>query len=140
MEFILCKNCKHGSPIYLPYCGNCNADLSVSDDAESFGSQDAISTVQPDSEISDETLRRNTLIAITTWCFTTIFKAWVLYSLRSWTFPHISDVLFIISPIIVGAIAATKSKRWYRILFADSIVMILVFVFTLFIFIRFYFK
>lgn len=139
MEFISCKNCQHRTPIYLPYCGNCNADLSASDDADSLGSQEADSTVQPNLELSDETLRRNTLIAITTWCFTTIFKVWVLHSLRSWTFPHTSDVLFIISPMVVAAVAASKSKRWYRVLFADSFVMILVFVFTLFIFVRFHF-
>jgi hypothetical protein len=137
MEFILCKNCEHGSPAYLQYCGNCNAALSASTDAESPGSQDADLTVQPNFEVSGETLRKNTLLAITAWCFTTIFKAWVLYSLRSWTFPDASDVLLIISPAATAVIVGSKSKRWYRVLFADSILMILVFVFVLFIFIAF---
>lgn len=113
--------------------GNSNAALLISDKADLFDPLDANSTIQPKAEISDGTLRRNSLIAVTTWCLTTIIKIGVLYSLRSRTFPGIGDVLLIISPMIIAAVAALKSKRWYRILFADSIVMILVFVAVLFI-------
>jgi len=104
--------------------GNSNAALLTSDKADLLAPPDANSTIQPKAEISDETLRRNTLIAVTMWCFTTIIKIGVLYSLRSWNFPGIGDVLLIIYPMIIAAVVALKSKRWYRILFVESIALI----------------
>ena len=135
MDSIFCKKCEHGNPVYLQYCSNCNAELLTSVDADSFAPYAADSAPHPKPEINEETLRRNTLVAIVLWCFTTIFKIWLLVSLdasvHSRYVPSISDVLLIIAPLIVAVVVAKKSKRWYRVLFADSILMTLVFVVNL---------
>ena len=138
MDSIFCKKCLHGSPAYLQYCSNCNADLLSQTDADQFAPMDGESAPQPKPEISVETLERRVKIAIGLSFVTTIFKVWLLYGLESSAHrssPSISSILFVISPIIVAAISASKSKRWYRVLFADSILMILVFVVVLILYI-----
>lgn len=122
MDSILCNNCGHGNLGYLQFCGNCNYNL-ITDDVI------PTSPPPPVAEISDETLRRNTLFAIVLSCFTTAFKIWFLYSIKQgYNFPSLTDMLFFISPVIVAALVARKSRRWYRVLFADSFLMLLVFI------------
>lgn len=121
MDSILCNNCGHGNLGYLQLCGNCNANLITNTPTSQ--------TPPPrGAEISDETVRRNLLIAMMMWCLTTVFKIWLLYALKQgYKFPDFTDMLFILSPAIVAAIVARKSRRWYRVLFADSFFMLLVF-------------
>ena len=138
MDSIFCKKCLHGNPAYLQYCTNCNEDLLSQADSDLFAPIDGESAPQPQPEISAEMLERKAKNAKVLSFVTTIFKIWFLYSLETEahrSFPSISDVLLVISPMIVAAISARKSKRWYWILLADSFVMILVFVVVLFIFI-----
>jgi len=138
MDSIFCKQCLHGNPAYLQYCGNCNADLLSQTDEDPFSPIDGEATPQPKPEMSDEALERRGKIAIALSFVTTIFKVWLLVGLESSAHrssPSISSILFVISPIIVAAIAAAKSKRWYRVLFADSFLMILVFVVVLILYI-----
>lgn len=132
MEFILCKICEHGSPAYLQYCNNCNADLSAPFDAESGGANEADSTTAVNFELSDDRLRKNTLTAITMSCLTTLIKVWFLYSQDPYTFMSLNNALFVVSPIVLAVMVAFKSKRWYRILFADSFVVIAAVVVVLF--------
>ncbi len=131
MDSLFCKKCLHGSPAYFQYCTNCNADLLAQTDADLFAPIAGESAPRPKPEMSAQTLERRAVIATALSFVTTIFKVWVLYSLETSAhrnFPAIRDVLLLIFPIIIAAIYASRSKRWYRVLFADSIVMILVFV------------
>jgi hypothetical protein len=85
-----------------------------------------------------ESLRKMALTAIVISFFTTAFKIWFLYSLKSNSyrnFPTISDILLILSPIIIAAVTSAKTGKWYRVLLADSILMAILFVFGLFFFI-----
>jgi|GEM_PF-2555475 len=129
MDSIFCKKCLHGNSAYLQYCSNCNADLLSQTDEDPFSPIDGEATPQPKPEMSDEALERRGKIAIALSFVTTIFKVWVLYEMETSAHrssPSISSILFVVSPIIVAAISASKSKRWYRVLFADSFLMILV--------------
>ncbi len=122
MDSILCNNCGHGNLGYLQVCSNCNYNLITNYIIPT-------SLPPPVAEISDETLRRNAVIAIALSCFTTAFKIWFFYTIkRGYNFPGVTDMLFFLSPVIVAALVARKSRRWYRVLFADSFLMLLVFI------------
>lgn len=123
MDHILCKRCDTGNPGYLSICAGCGADLFADDNVD---------TGPPiSSKISDEKLRRNSIIAVVASVFTTIFKVWFLYSLEKsahLNFPQFRDLFIILWPLAASAIAATKYRRWYLALLFDSIIMAIVFV------------
>ena len=130
MDYILCRACEQGNPSYLRFCNSCNADL--------FADSEVNSVTPLISEESAEVLSTIVRRAIVISVFTTIFKIWFLYSLKENSyryFPTISDILLILSPIIIAAVTSAKSKNWYRVLLADSILMAILFVFGLFFFI-----
>lgn len=129
MDYILCRNCEQGNPSYLRLCSNCNADL--------FESVADSSALGIEKEETPESLRKMVLTAIVLSVFTTLFKIWFLYSLKSNSyrnFPTISDILLILSPIIIAAVTSAKTNKWYRVLLADSILMAILFVFGMFFF------
>lgn len=129
MDFILCRNCEQGNPSYLRLCSNCNTDL--------FAENVENSTLPLVAEENSENLRRMAMIAIIFSIFTTVFKIWFLYSLKANSyrdFPTISDILLILSPIIITALTSVKTNKWYRVLLADSTLMAILFVFGLFFF------
>ena len=130
MDYILCQNCEQGNPSYLRLCSNCNTDLFAEN-----ANNSALPIVE---EENSESLRKMVLIAIVFSIFTTVFKIWFLYSLKSNSyrdFPTISDIILILSPIIIAAVTSAKTRKWYRVLLADSILMAILFVFGLFFFI-----
>lgn len=129
MEYIFCRNCEQGNQSYLRFCSNCSADL--------FAKNEEISALPIVEEESSENLRKMVLTAIVISIFTTAFKVWFLYSLKANSyrdFPTISDVLLILSLIIIAAVTSAKTNKWYRILLADSILMAILFVFGMFFF------
>lgn len=129
MDYILCRNCEQGNPSYLRFCSNCNADL--------FAESTDNSAMPFVAEENSESLRKMVLITIVFSIFTTAFKVWLLYSLKSNSnrdFPMISDILLIISPIIIAAATSVKSDKWYRVLLTDSILLAILGVFGLFFF------
>jgi hypothetical protein len=130
MDYILCRNCDQGNPSYLRLCSNCNTDLFAEN------SENPILPIVEEENL--ESLRKMVLTAIVISFFTTAFKIWFLYSLKSNSyrnFPTISDILLILSPIIIAAVTSAKTNKWYRVLLADSILMAILFVFGLFFFI-----
>jgi hypothetical protein len=130
MDYILCRTCEQGNPSYLRLCSNCNADL--------FAESEENPILPIVEEENLESLRKMVLTAIVISFFTTAFKIWFLYSLKSNSyrnFPTISDILLILSPIIIAAVTSAKTNKWYRVLLADSILMAILFVFGLFFFI-----
>jgi hypothetical protein len=122
MDYILCKKCETGNPGYLSVCGSCGADL--------FGEDNVDEGPPIGSEISDEKLRRNAVIAVVIWVATTAFKVWFLYSLAASShvnFPQLRDLFILLWPVATSAVAATKYRRWYLALYVDSIIMIVIF-------------
>lgn len=122
MEYILCRTCDQGNPAYLRLCGNCNSDL--------FAEINQTPAV-PVEEDDPEMLRKWALRAIAISVFTTAFKIWFVYSLRQsahQSFPNLTDISIIATPIIAAAIASFRINKWYRVLMFDSIVMAIIFV------------
>ena len=121
MDFILCRKCDTGNAGYLTVCSNCGADL--------YGEDNAPEAPPVGPEISEKTLRRNSLIAIVLSIATTIFKVWFLYSLETSAhlkFPQLRDLFIILWPFALALVLSFKARRWYWALFLDSIIMAIV--------------
>ncbi len=123
MDLILCKKCDTGNPGYLSVCAGCGADLFAADNIDEGPPKG--------SEISDEKLRRNAIIAVVVSVFTTIFKVWLLYPPErgpNSSFLQFRIMLIVFWPFITAAAVAAKYRRWYLPLMFDSAIMIVAFI------------